>query len=97
MLAFGSPAEIAAFFQDPDLQVDAKIRLWAICELRDSGPGRPKAVVAAAVAYSSRTSRTAHHSRRRSCRTGSDAQHGARRLSMRASTYCGIRSVHIWR
>jgi hypothetical protein len=44
-LAFGSPTAIAAFFQHPGLEVDAKIRLAAICELRDSGPGRPKAVV----------------------------------------------------
>lgn len=46
-LAFGSPKEIAAFFQDPGLEtsVDAKIRLWAICELCDRGPGKPKTVV----------------------------------------------------
>jgi hypothetical protein len=45
LLAFGSPQAIAEFFEHPGLEVDAKIRLAALIELRDSGPGRPKAVV----------------------------------------------------
>jgi hypothetical protein len=45
VLAFGSPQAIAEYFQDPDLKVDAKLRLAAIVELRDSGPGRPKTTV----------------------------------------------------
>ena len=46
-LAFGSPDQIAAFFQDEPLglNVDAKIRLAAICELCDRGPGKPKSVI----------------------------------------------------
>jgi hypothetical protein len=45
ILAFGSPTEIAEYFQHAGLEVDAKIRLAALIELRDSGPGKPKSVV----------------------------------------------------
>jgi hypothetical protein len=45
ILAFGSPAEQADYFQDASIEVDAKVRLAALTELRDSGPGRPKTIV----------------------------------------------------
>lgn len=52
VLAFGTPAQREEFFGlaanaltgiEPD--ADLRLRLAAICELRDSGPGKPKSVV----------------------------------------------------